>query len=184
MALDFASGIFAESDEQDGALAAGLGIVYLSLVKDFTDIKDVFATPTTPEEQVTIDGDHTWAAGKGVVPFEWDKTTEESKLSAMMNGEGRGANTKIELLLKYPGKSRNVEALLKSRPALIAFAGDLNCASGKFVQVGTRCFPAFISNFEFVGGNTKAGENKGYLITIEAYGQSIVNYDGAITLAS
>lgn len=182
--MDFTSETFADRQGADGSDKAGTGLIYLTQFKDLAKIKDVFANPSTDEEEVTIDGDHEWKAGKGAVPFEWDTTTEDTKLNAMMNGEGKGANTKFELIAKYPGKSRKVEAFLKKRPAIIAFAGDLKCSSGKFVQIGTRCMPAFVSAFEYIGGNAVAGDNKGYLITITAFADGIVNYDGAITLAS
>lgn len=182
--MNFDSTSFKKPTGADGSIAGGMGIVYLGIADDMTTIATRYANPATNEEEVSVDGDHAFAAGKGFMPFFHDPTNTDTKLEAAMNGEGLGSNTRVELTIFYPGKSYAIEALCKAKPELIMLVGDVNCALDKYVQVGDKCDKANIEAWTYTKGNKKDGTPQGYTITVVAYNESILNYAGAVTLAS
>jgi len=182
--MNFTSSSFTKPTGAAGALTAGTGLIYLAKADDMTTIATRFATPTTAEEEVSVDGDHAFTSGKGFAPFYHDPQITETNLVQAMNGEGIGANTMIELTAFYPGKSFEVEALLKERPELICLVGDIDCGNANYTQIGDRCQKAFISEWSHNQGNANDTTPKGYTIKIKAYSTSILNYAGTISIAS
>lgn len=186
MAVEFTSSSFAEPDNSDGTLSQGVGKVWLAKVSDFAvdGIKTRYVTPTTAEEEVSIDGDHAFLTDKGFVDFYHDPQSTETDFMASMNGEGKGANVLKELKVFYPGKKFEVEAMLRNRPQLIGLVGDIDCSNDTTLQIGSRCLPAYISAWEWALRNVNGTDQKGYLITIKAFSGSILNYSGVITPAT
>lgn len=182
--MEFTSASFIKPTGTDGAIVSGMGLVYLAKADDMTTIATRFPTPTTPEEEVSVTGDHVFSAAKGFAAFYHDPQNTESNLNQAMNGEGIGANTMVELTLFYPGKSFAVEALLKERPELICLVGDIDCGTATYTQVGDKCQKAFISEWSHVQGNQNDTTPKGYTIKVKAYSTSILNYGGTVSLAS
>jgi hypothetical protein len=186
MPITFTSTKFAEPDNTDGSLGHGVGKAYIALVSDFADggLKGVYANPSNEEEEVTVEGDHEFQAGKGFVEVYHDPQSTETDFMAAMNGEGKGANVVNEGKIFYPGTKKNVSALLKLRPQLISLFGDINCAAGKYIQLGSKCTPAYISAWEWGMKNIHGTDMKGYNITIKAYSNGLQHYDGAVVKAS
>ena len=182
--MNFDSTSFKKSTGADGTVSGGMGLVYLGLADDMTTIATRYASPTTNEEEVSVEGDHVFAAGKGFMPFYHDPTNTDDALNAAMNGEGDGSNTRTELIVFYPGKSYAIETLCKKKPKLIMLVGDVNCAREEYVQVGDKCDKAYIETWSYSKGNKKDGTPQGYSITVVAYNESILNYGGTLTLAS
>lgn len=185
--MKFESTSFKKPTGADGSISGGMGIVYLGVADDMDVIATRYANPTTNQEEVSVDGDHSFKSGtpkKGFMPFYHDPTNTDTALEHSMNGEGLGSNTLVELTIFYPGKSYAIEALLKSKPELIMLVGDVNCALEKYVQVGDKCDKANISSWTYSKGNKKDGTPQGYNIVITAYNESVLNYGGAVILAS
>lgn len=180
----FTSSSFRKPTGADGSISGGLGTVLVGLADEMTTIATRYANPTTAEEEVSVDGDHVFAAGKGFMPFFHDPQNTETTLNAAMNGEGLGSNTMVELVLFYPGKNFAIEALLKKKPEMICLVGDIDCSREQYVQVGDKCDKAMIREWNYSKGNKKDGTPQGYTITIEAFSESILNYSGLALIAS
>lgn len=184
--VKFTSQSFARPDGKDGSLGHGVGEVAIAILSEFDTIATRYPTPTTAQEEVSVSGDHTFPASPstaGFMKFYHDPQNGDTDLNIAMNGEGLGANSINELTVFYPGKSFEIEALLKYRPEIMALVGDIDCSQENRVQVGTECTPAYISNWEWALKNINGTDMKGYRITIKAYGEGILNYAGAITYA-
>jgi hypothetical protein len=157
---------------------------YLIDFDDLETIATVYASPATTEQEVMIDGSHVPKAGEGFVPFWTDPQATENQLTHAMNGEGVSANTMKELTVFYPGKSKKVAAFLKRKPQVIALVPDINCSDNEYIQIGSKCQPAFIKEWSHAVGNVNNAEKKGYTIVLGAYADSILFYNGDLTLKS
>jgi hypothetical protein len=181
--IEFSTGAFGQPDSSEGSLGQGVGEIWMAKVEDFLDdtgIKTRYANPTTDEEQVSIDGTHEFKSGKGFTKLYHDPQNSETDLMVAMNGEGLGANSMYELTAFYPGKKYILDAFLQLRPQLILLAGDINCSSPSYVQVGSKCTPAWISAYEWGLKNINGQDAKGYRITFKAFSDGILNYSGTI----
>lgn len=185
--MKFDSTSFTKPTGSDGSISGGMGLVLLAIADDMDVIATRYASPTTNQEEVSVDGDHSFKSGspkKGFMPFYHDPTNTDTILDHAMNGEGLGSNTLAELTIFYPGKSYAIEALLKNKPELIMLVGDVNCALEKYVQVGDKCSKAYISEWNHSKGNRKDGTPQGYTIKVTAYNESVLNYGGTVIMAS
>jgi hypothetical protein len=144
-------------------------------ISEFLLIKG-FKTTTDPGDSVTIDGSHTFAAGKGFTKAYG--TLGTGQLTSESNGEvdGRGATNKGVFF--HPGNKKEVaEFIRKGKNDDFIFL--FHDADGTINQVGSEGIPAKLTGK--YDSATLGNGRKGWMIEVEAYAQGLAFYEGTIT---
>lgn len=157
----------------------GMGVINYAELSTFAEVKGVFASPSTPAEEVSIDGAHTFNNPVTEGFFKMYSTSTLRMLEAELTGERDSRGRKITVSGFFPGTSEEFEAFIKRDPDLILLCEPFPCDGTKIIQVGTECSPATIASDTFTTGTTQEGK-KGHEFTIEAYQDSLRFYTGPI----
>lgn len=150
--------------------------IYVAAEQDFTTIKGV-KTTTAAGDSVTIDGSHTFAAGKGFVSCYTTLKTAQFKLGNVGERDGRGK--KIDFTFFHPGNSKEVaefDRQIKNQSAIIL----VTTPEGEVLQLGQDGLGVEILG-EYDSGTLDSGR-RGFTFKVEGYANGLLFYEGDIKL--
>lgn len=150
--------------------------VLIAAEDDFTALKGV-KTTTAVGDSVTIDGDHTFAVGKGFIECYTTQDTASLKLTNVGERDGRGK--KIALEFFHPGNAKAVaefDRQIKNRSCIVL----VETPDGQHLQLGSAGLGVEVLG-EFESGKLSGGR-RGFMFKVDGYQNGLLFYDGAITL--
>ncbi len=168
---------------EDGAKnMGGLQVTgYYAPISHFENIPKLYANPSTPSEEVTLDSSttgFTFLIGKNFLKLYM--TLETGKIDDEPQGEVDGQSFVHKAEIFYPG----------TKPEALAFASQINNSNMLFVflesdgqrrVIGSEAFPARCKPKTTTGGKT--ADRKGITLEIWSYGYTTSPiYDGDIPL--
>lgn len=143
----------------------------------FDSIAGFVAAPANPGDRVTIDGTHTFLAGKGFIEFYSELDTGQITAELVGDPGGKGFGPMSEFFV--PGDD-------KALAEIFAYAKDddwmflIPTATDQMIQLGReglacKCNPSFTTG-------TSSGGRNGWLVQVQAYSGRIQYYEGDVTL--
>ena len=149
---------------------------YLCSIDSFDTIKG-FKTTDGPGDKVTIDGNHVWKEGKGVVKVKTTLATLKKMLEAV--GERGGKSHKGTLEFFRPGTTKADAEFQRQAPndEFIMFVKDPN--TNQWLQCGSEDLPLEISGK--YDSATVADGRKGFTYNGEWFALGLAFYEGTFT---
>lgn len=160
--------------------SSGLAEVVLVAPKSWITTLEVPTAPFTNQgDEITIAGDHVFAASKGFAQFQC--APQKNQLDIKPKGDlgSNGQITEVSIFLpgSYAEAHEQVRNLMNT--PLVVLVKDSNCADELYYQLGCDCMGAYLTG-EFKSGTSKDGA-KGYTCNI-TFDDGPYIYKGAIDL--
>jgi hypothetical protein len=152
------------------------GNIFIASEIDFAIIKG-FKTTTAAGDSVTIDGSHTFKAGKGFIQVYSTQDTAQFKLGNVGERDGRGKKATGEFF--NPGNTEvaaEFDRVIKNHSCIVL----VSTPDGKVLQFGGAGL-----GLEVLGEWDSAklsGGRRGFLYKCDGYQNGLQFYKGAITL--
>ncbi len=138
------------------------------------------ANPGTIAAKVTIVGAHVPTGTNGFRKMYLQP--KKSELKGKSAGDIDSKSVDIVLEGFIPGMYEELAAFLLDDPELIILVPNGPCGTSQYLQLGTKCDGAYVTEHEYTSGIFGGNTAKGFKVMISAQQSSYLFYNSAIPL--